>query len=177
MATVERGRCRFIALLLPLVLLLPAAGSGAADPLKVSGQILYGKAEGATHAAVVDILAVYARNPIYMRMQAQNLSQTDGARGSKLFSEAQAATNKALIKAAKTAKADVVTVPGGAKGGTDPIPDLTQAVIDLLPVYYVEGKCLTGAVADARLIAELDSTVLLQAIPRTPRSRASTRTT
>ncbi len=143
-------------------LVLPAA---VLDGLSVTGQVLYGKAEGATRAGVVDILAVYAQNPVYMRMQAEGLSQTDGARGSKLFAEAQATTSKALIKVARSAKVDVVTVPGGASGGSEPIPDLTQAVIDLLPVYNIEGKVLTGAVADARLVAELSSSTLLAAIP------------
>jgi hypothetical protein len=38
-------------------------------------------------------------------------------------------------------------------------------VIDRLPVYHVEGKLLFGAVANARRMAELDSALLLGAIP------------
>ena len=137
----------------------------AADALKVTGQVLYGAAANAQHGAVVDILAVYAQNPIYKRMKAEGLSETDGARGSKLFAEAQAATNKALCKVAKDLRLDVITVPGGVTGGTDPIRDLTSTVIDQLPIYYVEGKVLTGTVVDARTVVELDSAALLAAIP------------
>jgi hypothetical protein len=56
-------------------------------------------------------------------------------------------------------------VPGGVQGGNQPIADLTQRVIDKLPVYHVEGKVVFGSVANARLIAELDSAALLNAIP------------
>jgi molybdopterin biosynthesis enzyme MoaB len=150
-----------------LVCLLGAAGGtpGEDDALAVTGQVVYGKAEGAKTAAVVDILAVYANNPIYMRMKAEGLSETDGKRGSKLFAEAQAATNKALAKVASEAKVDVVTVPGGVKGGKQAIPDLSQRVIDKLPVYHVAGKVMYGKVANARQIAELDSAALLNSIP------------
>jgi hypothetical protein len=150
-----------VTVLAGVVLLLCAA----ADALKVSGQVLYGAAAGAKHAAVVDILAVYAQNPVYMRMKAEGLSETDGARGSKLFAEAQASTNKALCKVAKDARVDVITIPGGVSGGTDPIRDLTTTVVDQLPLYYVEGKVLTGTVVDARSVVELDSAALLAAIP------------
>jgi hypothetical protein len=146
------------ALLLALVAAVPAG-------LVVTGQVLYGAAEGATTAATVDIVKVYASNPSYMRMRAEGLSQTDNGRGSKLFAEAQAGTNKALARAAKNGNVDVLTVPGGVSGGEGPIPDLTVQVIDLLPVYHVEGKVLTGTVKDARLLAEVDSAQLLAAIP------------
>jgi molybdopterin biosynthesis enzyme MoaB len=142
-----------------------AAVPETGDTLAVTGQVVYGKADGARTAAVVDILAVYANNPIYMRMKAEGLSETDGKRGSKLFADSQAATNKALAKVAREVEVDVVTVPGGVKGGERPIPDLTQKVIDKLPVYHVEGKVVSGNVANARLIAELDSAALLNAIP------------
>jgi hypothetical protein len=135
------------------------------DALRVTGQVIYGKAEGAKTAAVADILAVYANNPIYMRMKAEGLSETDGKRGSKLFADAQTATNKALAKVAREAKVDVVTVPDGVKGGAGPIPDLTQRVIDKLPLYHVDGKVVYGDPTNARLIAELDSAALLNAIP------------
>src|SRR5262245_11277300 len=103
------------------VLLLVAA----AEALKVTGQVLYGSAENAQRGATVNILAVYAQNPAYMRMKAEGLTETDGARGSKLFAEAQGCANKALIKVAKAEKLDVITVPGGVAGGADPIRDLT----------------------------------------------------
>lgn len=147
------------------LLLISAVGAGVADALLVTGKVVYGKVEGARTAAVVDILAVYANNPIYMRMKAEGLAETDGKRGSKLFSEAQGATNKALAKVALDAKVDVITVPGGVSGGEQPISDLTQRVIDRLPVYHIEGQLLFGTLAEARQVAELDSAVLRAAIP------------
>jgi len=150
------------ALLLALVALVAAR---CPEVLAVTGQVLFGVPANAKHAATVDILTVYASNPTYMRMRAEGLSQSDGARGSKLFGEAQLSTNKALVRAAKAASVDVVTIPGGVTGGEDPIPDLTAQVIDLLPVYHVEGKVLTGNATNARLLAELDSAQILAAIP------------
>ena len=149
------------ALLAGLLLALCAA----VDALQVTGQVLYGSADKAQRGATVNILSVYAQNPIYIRMKAEGLSETDGARGSKLFAEAQAATNKALVKVAKAERLDVITVPGGMSGGADPIRDLTSAVVDQLPLYYVEGRVLTGACVDARVIVQLDSTTVLAAIP------------
>jgi hypothetical protein len=153
--------------LLPLLLVLLATLLAARLPagFTVTGQVLYGAAEGATAAATADIVRVYASNATYMRMRAEGLAQTDNARGSKLFAEAQASTNKALAKAAKAAGVDVVTVPGGVSGGEVAIPDLTAQVIELLPLYHVEGKVLTGSTQDARLVAEVDSAQLLAAIP------------
>jgi hypothetical protein len=149
-----------------LLTLLAARHPGALpEVLKVIGQVVFGTAENAATAATVDILTVYASNPTYMRLRAEGLSQTDGARGSRLFGEAQGSTNKALAKAAKAAGVDVVTVPGGVTGGDAPIADLTAQVIELLPVYHVEGKVLTGSVANARLLAEVASAELLAAIP------------
>lgn len=161
-----RQRARTAATLALLSLVLIAATlTGVTEALAVTGKVVYGKIDGARTAAVVDILAVYANNPIYMRMKADGLTETDGRRGTKLFGEAQAATNKALAKVALDAKVDVVTVPGGVSGGERPIDDLTQKVIDKLPVFHVEGKLLFGTIADARQIAELDSATLLGVIP------------
>lgn len=161
-----RNRARTLAALAVLgLLLLAPTSTELGDALAVTGKVVYGKVEGARNAAVVDILAVYANNPIYMRMKADGLTETDGKRGTKLFGEAQAATNKALAKVALEAKIDVITVPGGVTGGERPIDDLTQRVIDRLPVYHVEGKLLFGVIANARQIAELDSATLLGVIP------------
>jgi len=165
--TVGRRRA---ALLATLALALIAA----VDGLVVTGQVLYGAADKAQRGATVDILAVYAHNPIYMRMKAEGLSETDGARGSKLFADAQACTNKALVKVAKAEKLDVITVPGGVSGGAEPIRDLTSAVVDQLPLYFVEGRVLTGATADARVVVELDSARVLAAIPAWRESQALT---
>ncbi len=161
MATGFPGLVGRAALLAVLALTLVAATDG----LQVTGQVLYGSAEGATHGATVDILAVYAQNPVYMRMRAEGLSEIDGGRGSKLFAEAQAATHKALAKVARAGKLDVITVPGGLAGGSEPILDLTASVIDQLPLYHVEGRVLAGATAEARLVVELASDTVLAAIP------------
>jgi hypothetical protein len=147
------------------VLLLALIAARVPEVLAVTGQVLFGEAQSAKHAATVDILTVYASNPTYMRMRLEGLSQTDGARGSKLFADAQASTNKALVRAAKAASVDLITVPGGVTGGDAPIPDLTAQVIELLPVYHVEGKVLTGNAVNPRLLAEIDSAQLLAAIP------------
>jgi hypothetical protein len=149
-------------LLLAGALLLLVAAAGA---LTVTGQVLYGSAENAQHGATANILVVYAQNPAYMRMKAEGLTETDGARGTKLFSEAQGCANKALIKVARSEKLDVITVPGGLSGGSDPIRDVTAAVIEQLPLYFVEGRVLTGSTLDARSIVELDSAALRAAIP------------
>jgi Skp family chaperone for outer membrane proteins len=146
----------------------------AVEALQVTGQVLYGSVQNAQHGATVDILKVYAANPIYMRMKADGLSETDGGRGSKLFADAQACTNKALVKVARAEKVDVITVPGGMAGGAEPIRDLTAAVVDQLPLYFVEGRVLTGTAVDARVVVQLDSTTLLAAIPAWRESQALT---
>jgi hypothetical protein len=148
-----------------LVAVLGIAAAPPPQDLSISGQVVYGSAEGAQRAATVDILKVYAQNPIYMRMKALGLSETDGARGTKLFAEAQSATNKALARAAKAARVDVMTVPGGVSGGDAAISDLTQNVIDMLPLFFIDGSVLFGSENSARTVAELDSEKLLAAIP------------
>ncbi len=153
------------AVLLAAAAMLSLAAVPPVEDLVVSGQIVYGKEAGARRAATVDILSVYSHNPIYMHMKAAGLSETDGGRGTKLFIAAQAATNKALARAAKAARVDVITVPGGVSGGEQPIADLTQNVIDLLPVFHCDGKILHGSLRNARAVAELDSDKLLAAIP------------
>jgi hypothetical protein len=167
--TTPIGRARGV-LLTGLLLTLVAA----VDGLVVTGQILYGSAERAQRGATVDIIAVYAQNPIYMRMKAEGLSETDGARGSKLFAEAQVTTNRSLVRVAKAEKVDIITVPGGLSGGAEPARDLTAAVVDQLPLYFVEGRVLTGAAVDARVVVELDSASLLAAIPAWRESQALT---
>jgi len=149
-----------------LVLILAAApGAGAAEPLEVTGQVLYGSAEGARTGAITDILAVYGSNPIYMHMKKQGLSETDPA-GAEYFAKAQKATNAALATVAKGRDVDVVTVPGGVSGGEAPIADLTSAVIDKLPRYYVEpDKVVFGQERDARAIGQVDRQAVLEAIP------------
>ena len=137
----------------------------AAEPLAVTGQVLYGAAEGAKTGATTDIVAVYGSNPVYMHMKKKGLSETD-ASGAEYFGKAQKTTNTALATVAKGQGVDVVTVPGGVTGGEIPITDLTAAVVEKLPRYYVEpDEVLFGNERDARSIAQVDAQTVLEAIP------------
>lgn len=153
-----RGRQALLPLLGCLLLL-------SVPDIVISGQVLFGNPHNARTAAVVDAVTVYANNPAYIRLKAAGLSPSDDDRGRKLFGDAQAVANKALARAATAAGIDVITVPGGVTGGERAIPDLTQNVIDQLPVYYVEGTVAFGNAPSARLMAELDTARALAAIP------------
>lgn len=153
------ARAWVIVVALALVAAAPMAG------LVITGQILYGKADGAKRAAVTDIVRVYNNNPAFMRMRDAGLSESDGGRGSLLFEDAKAAANKSLATAAHEYTVDIITTPGGVSGGDDPIDDLTDDVISRLPVYYVEGNVLHGRAKSARSLAEVDGDAILRAIP------------
>jgi len=144
---------------------LIALAAGPLAELVITGQILYGKAEGAEHAAVADIVTVYDNNPAYSRMREAGLSETDGGRGQTLFDAAQDAAHKALAGTARPRDIDVITTPGGVSGGDHPIDDVTQDVIDRLPLFHVEGKVLQGRARGAQVLGEIDSQQVLHAIP------------
>ncbi len=132
--------------------------------VEVTGQVLYGSANGAQTAAVVDILDVYNNNPAYMRLKEFGLSETQG-RGKQLFEEARASTNKALAAVARRHGIDVITVPDGVTSD-EGVSDLTSEVMDQLPTYCIEGNLLHGS--NPRLmqsVGELDSQMVLEAIP------------
>ena len=152
-------------LLLVPVLLAGLSDRAEAQALQVTGQILYGTAANAHKGGTVDVVAVYASNPAYMRMRANGLSETDQARGTRLFNEAQGAANRALAKVAKANSIDVITIPGGVEGGEAVPVDVTAQVIDQLPLYCVEGKVLAGNARDARVLVQLDPAQLWNAIP------------
>ncbi len=141
----------------------PASPAVAAD-VQVTGQVLYGAADGAQTAATVDIVEVYANNAAYMRLKGFGLSETEG-RGKTLFDEARNAANKALAAVARRHGVDVITVPDGvtSDGG---VADLTREVIDQLPIYAVEGQLLHGAnPRTMQSVGELDSQTVLESIP------------
>jgi hypothetical protein len=131
--------------------------------ITVTGQVLYGSANGAQKAAVVDIVEVYNNNPAYIRLKRLGLSETEG-RGKRLFGEARTTANKALAAVARHHGVDVITVPGGVEGDGD-FADLTREIIDQLPIFVVEGDLLTGTVKGAQSLGELDSPRVLEAIP------------
>jgi hypothetical protein len=172
----ERRRDRLVTRLSALVLLVALLGAAPptapGDELEITGQILYdGRTNGADRAAVVDILRVYNHNPIYMYMKSLGLRETDPA-GRPLFALARKATDRALTDVARSRKIDVITVPGGVRGGSHPIPDLTTSVIDRLPVYHVHGTVHYGRAVSAKRIAQLDSRAVLAAIPAYQEARA-----
>jgi len=150
------------ALLLAFVI---APAVTAAEELAVTGQILYGRAQGAQTGAVVDALVVYDQIPAYMRMQELGLSESD-ADGRVLFTKAQEVWKKALARIARDMGLDVITVPGGIEGVS--APDVTLSVIEVLPKYFVHGKLLHGRAQGAEYaenLAELDVQRVLDAIP------------
>lgn len=134
-----------------------------APALEVTGQVLYGSAQGARTAAVVDIVEIYSRNPAYMRLKALGLQETQG-RGKALFDEARASTNKALAEVARRHRLDVITVPGGVNGCE--ASNLTAETVELLPVYAIEGALIHGlAVREPRSVGEIDSPAVLASMP------------
>lgn len=142
-----------------------ALAAGPLTELVITGQILYGRAEGAEIAAVTDIVTVYENNPAFIRMREAGLSETDGGRGQQLFDAAQAAAKKALAGIARDRDIDVITTPGGVSGSDAPIDDVTQEVIDRLPLFHVEGKVLQGRDRGAQILGEVDSQLVLESIP------------
>jgi Skp family chaperone for outer membrane proteins len=143
----------------------PAAPSAAAGEVEIKGQVLYdGRGGAPARPAVADILKVYAHNPAYMHMRSRGWRETD-PQGAPLFAHAKAAANKALAEAAQAAGVNVITVPGGVSGADAPPQDLTQQVIDRLPIYHVHGEVLSGRATGAQRIAEVDTAAVLAAIP------------
>jgi len=147
-----------------LPLLVAASAPMPAGDVVVTGQVIYGSADGAHRAAEADIVLVYNNDPAYMRMKSLGISDTS-ARGESLFEEAESSVKKALAVVARRHRLDVMTVPGGVTGGELAIRSLTDEVIDELPLFCVEGTVLHGRVAGAQRMGELDSQALLEAIP------------
>lgn len=146
---------------LTAVLLLAAAP--LAD-LEITGTILYGYADGAKTGADCDHEAAFARAPAEIHRRALGLS-TSSDEGQQLFARAQSGWRKALARVAADEGVDVITVKGGVSGGDAPIVDVTDAVVERLPKYYVHGEVLHGRAKGAESIAEVDSQALLDAIP------------
>ena len=147
-----------------LALLLTGLAASPTADVVVTGQVIYGSAEGAKRAAVADVVNIYDQSPAYMRMKVLGLSEST-PRGKALFREAQQGVNRALARVAARHGLDVITVPDGVQGGDAPITDRTPEVIADLPVFCVEGQVLHGDPGGARMLAEIDSPALLAAIP------------
>jgi len=142
----------------------PTPDPAVASDIQVTGQVLYGAADGAQTAAVVDIVEVYNNNAAYIRLKNFGLSETEG-RGKTLFDEARNAANKALAAVARRHGVDVITVPDGVTSD-GAVADLTREVIDQLPIYAVEGQLLHGNTPRTMQSAgELDSQTVLESIP------------
>lgn len=142
----------------------PASAATPAPDVQITGQVLYGSAQGAKTAATVDIVEVYNNNAAYMRLKQQGLSETRG-RGKDLFEEARSSTNKVLAAVARRHGLDVITVPGGVTS-EDQVADHTREVIDQLPIFSLEGQLIHGS--NPRLmqsVGELDSQAVLESIP------------
>jgi hypothetical protein len=140
----------------------------AAAPLakvEVTGQKLYESADTPqTRGAEADIKEVFANNPAYMRLEALGLSTSSG-HGKELFAEADRAAKKALATVANEKDIHVIATLGGVTGGDIPIEDLTDQIIDQLPVYCIDGTVLHGSKRATDMVAEMDRQAVLEAIP------------
>lgn len=156
-----RARGLLAALALAFVSL---AAAPLADELVVSGTVLYGKASGATRGAEVDIERVYENNPAYLRIEEQGLSKTSG-HGKKLFDEARRTTKSALAQIANDYDLHVIAHLGGVSGGEIAIDDHTDEVIELLPMFYIDGEVLHGNKRATTGVTQMDRQAVLDAIP------------
>ena len=138
----------------------------ANDELKITGQVLYKSSTVASpsRAAEVDLTEIFDNNPAYMRIVALDLDKSTGF-GKELFAEADRAAKKALATVAKDIDVHVITVLGGATGGTVDIEDVTEQVIAELPVYCVDGAVFHGSKRATDNLVEMDRTQVLEAIP------------
>ncbi|MFT7462147.1 MAG: hypothetical protein ACI9EF_000484 [Pseudohongiellaceae bacterium] len=126
--------------------------------------VVFGPLGGATHGAEVDINEIYANHPAFMRMQSLGLDSSDG-RGKKMLNQAKKSVKSALAAVASDEDLHVITHLGGVSGGEIDIEDHTAAVIDLLPVYHIDGALWAGKSRARDNIAEMDKEAVLLAIP------------
>lgn len=153
---------RAVVALATCVLLLAAAAPLA--ELEITGKILYGSAAGATLGAECDGEGAFARDPAEIHRRELGLSVSSDE-GQRLFAKAQSHWRKALARVAADEGVDVITVLGGCRGGDAPIVDVTDAVVQQLPKWYVHGEVLHGRANGAESVAELDSQSVLDQIP------------
>ena len=146
------------------LLVLACVAAGPLADLDITGKVLYRSSESnPTRGAEVDINEVFANNPAYMRIEALGLSKTSG-HGKELFAEADRAAKKALATVAADRDLHVITTLGGLQGD-DTFGDLTNEVIEQLPVYCIDGTVLHGSKRSIDAIAEMERERVLDAIP------------
>lgn len=146
--------------------LVDAAPGSADGELEISGKVVY-RASSPSHAtrgAEVDLNEIFANNPAYARIDALGLDKTEG-HGKELFAEAERAAKKALATVANEADVHVITTLGGVSGGEVEIEDLTERVIDQLPIYCIDGTVYHGSKRAIDKVAEMDREQVLDAIP------------
>lgn len=128
------------------------------------GVVVFGPLDNPSRGAEVDINRVYANHPAFMRMQELGLDVAD-SRGKTLFAQAKKSVKSALAAVAESEDLHVITDLGGVSGGDIEILDQSQKVIDLLPVYHIDGAVLSGTKKARANVAEMDKEAVLQAIP------------
>ncbi len=126
--------------------------------------VVFGPLSNPTRGAEVDINEVYGNHPAFMRMQELGLDRAEG-RGKQLFSQAKKGVKSALAAVADSEDLHVITHLGGVSGGEIAIEDQTWAVIELLPVYHIDGSLWAGKAKARDGVAEMDKEAVLQAIP------------
>jgi hypothetical protein len=147
------------------VLSLICMAAAPLSELEVTGKVLYRSAEShPSRGAEVDIKEVFANNPAYMRLEALGLS-TSAGHGQELFAEADRAAKKALATTANELDIHLIAVLGGVSGGDIPIEDLTNQVIDQLPVYCIDGTVLHGSKRATDMVGEMERQAVLESIP------------
>ncbi|RKY21544.1 MAG: hypothetical protein DRQ55_04025 [Planctomycetota bacterium] len=153
------------ALSLALSLALVCLAAAPMAELQITGKVLYRSAVSVpSRGAEVDIMELFANNPAYMRLGALGLSKSSG-HGQELFAAADRAAKKALATVARDRNLHVIAVLGGVSGGEVPIEDLTDVVIDSLPVYYIDGTVYHGSKRSTDTVAEMDRQQVWEAIP------------
>ena len=155
-------------LLLMVVIAVPALAlapeTGLSELTIDKATVVFGPLSNPTRGAEVDINEVYGNHPAFMRLQELGLDRADG-RGKKLFNQAKKSVKSALAKVADSEDLHVITHLGGVSGGEIEIADQTAAVIDLLPVYHIDGSLWAGKAKARDNVAEMDKEAVLQAIP------------
>jgi hypothetical protein len=148
------------------LLLLTVAAAPVDDLVIDDATVVYGPLSDATRGAEVDINEIYSNHPAYMRMKDLGLDSSD-TRGKSLLADAMRGVKSALAEVAESEDLDVITHLGGVSGGEIDIRDQTQPVINLLPVYYIDGSVWSGKLKRRAKsgVAEMDREAVLEAIP------------
>jgi len=149
-----------------VILTLPVLATEVSDGELIidKATVVFGPLSNPTRGAEVDINQVYGNHPAFMRMEELGLDRSEG-RGKQLFSQAKKGVKSALAAVADSEDLDVIAHLGGVSGGEIAIEDQTLAVIDLLPVYHIDGSLWAGKAKARDDVAEMDKEAVLQAIP------------